>query len=300
MPMSQSRRGGGGAGPPMPTVGLFVGLELRGRRFDYWAGLVRPGEPYLYVEELDGTGSARRPGDQASRDVGRPHVRRPVPPVEPGQRGARRAHRRPARRRCVGRTATPAPVTFDVEWYATGAADADRPRLPAGRRDRRRDRTDRRRAGAGWPGHRVHVWGVPYLPASLAMPNGDDLPGRPTVATTGGVCCRCSPAAGGWRVPLTHHDPRHPRRVRTAAPRPGLSRPCRRRPAWWWRTGRAASAATSSTSTPARSRCATARATGASSCSSPAASCSTGKPVTLVRPTAASPRRRQVARPVGR
>ena len=35
-------------------VGLFAGIELRGPRFDYWAGLVREGEPYLYIEELDG------------------------------------------------------------------------------------------------------------------------------------------------------------------------------------------------------------------------------------------------------
>ena len=25
------------------------------------------------------------------------------------------------------------------------------------------------------PAHRVHVWGVPYLPSTLAMPTGDDL-----------------------------------------------------------------------------------------------------------------------------
>ena len=56
MPTSPSRRGGGGAGTPTPAPGLFVGLELRGRRFDYWAGLVRRGEPFLYVEELDGSG----------------------------------------------------------------------------------------------------------------------------------------------------------------------------------------------------------------------------------------------------
>ncbi|MEO5900558.1 MAG: hypothetical protein ABIR68_10585, partial [Ilumatobacteraceae bacterium] len=37
-------------------AGVFVGIEMRGRRFDYWAGLVRDGEPYLYVEELDGSG----------------------------------------------------------------------------------------------------------------------------------------------------------------------------------------------------------------------------------------------------
>ena len=39
-----------------PTLAWFVGLELRGPRFDYWAGLARRGTPLLYVEELDGTG----------------------------------------------------------------------------------------------------------------------------------------------------------------------------------------------------------------------------------------------------
>ncbi|MCU1388496.1 MAG: hypothetical protein JWL72_1834, partial [Ilumatobacteraceae bacterium] len=33
---------------------MFIGLELRGSRYDYWAGLVRVDEPYLYIEELDG------------------------------------------------------------------------------------------------------------------------------------------------------------------------------------------------------------------------------------------------------
>lgn len=41
------------------TAGLFVGFEihtLAGRtRFDYWAGLARAGQPYLYIEELDGS-----------------------------------------------------------------------------------------------------------------------------------------------------------------------------------------------------------------------------------------------------
>ena len=41
---------------PAADAGVFVGLELRGRRFDYWAGLVRTGEPYLFIEEMDGSG----------------------------------------------------------------------------------------------------------------------------------------------------------------------------------------------------------------------------------------------------
>ena len=99
------------------TAGLFVGLELRGRRFDYWAGLVRRGEPYLYVDELDGTGL--RDGLE----------------IKPAQMWADHACDVPFRQWSVGNEAhgvllddpteawrrafgTPVPVTFDVEWGA--------------------------------------------------------------------------------------------------------------------------------------------------------------------------------------
>ena len=99
------------------TAGLFVGLELRGRRYDYWAGLVRRGEPYLYVEELDGTGL--RDGLE----------------IKPTEMWADHACDLPFRQWSIGNEAhgvllddpteawrrafgSPVPVTFDVEWGA--------------------------------------------------------------------------------------------------------------------------------------------------------------------------------------
>jgi hypothetical protein len=72
-----------------------------------------------------------------------------------------------------------APVTFDVEWYADGAAEA----IPmgyqqAGEVDARIELTEGVFELEG-PAHRVHVWGVPYLPSTLAIPTGDDLAWAP-------------------------------------------------------------------------------------------------------------------------
>ena len=169
----------------MPTVGLFVGLELRGRRFDYWAGLVRAGEPYLYVEELDGTGL--REGLE----------------IKPPEMWADHTCDVPFRQWSLGNEAhgvliddpfevvhrpygAPAPVTFDVEWYATGEP---RPIAhgyqQAGEIDAEIELTDGVLALDG-AGHRVHVWGAPYLPESMAMPVATICHGRRTVATRAG------------------------------------------------------------------------------------------------------------------
>jgi hypothetical protein len=160
------------------AVGLFVGLELRGRRFDYWAGLVRAGEPYLYVEELDGTGL--RDGLE----------------IKPPEMWAGHTCDVPFRQWSLGNEAhgvliddpfeamhrpygAPAPVTFDVEWYATGEpVPIAHGYEQAGEIDAEIELIDGVLALDG-AGHRVHVWGVPYVPASLAMPNGDDLPWAP-------------------------------------------------------------------------------------------------------------------------
>ena len=156
-PTRRSRRGGGGArDADAARLGVFVGFELRGRRFDYWAGLVREGEPYLYIEELDGTGLRGGLEIKPPRDVGRPRLRRAVRAVEPRQRGARRAARRPdrgvaagaRRRRCRSRSTS------------SGTRRRRRPRstldpgarVPAGRRGRRADRADGGRAGVRGPG----------------------------------------------------------------------------------------------------------------------------------------------------
>jgi hypothetical protein len=155
------------------TAGVFVGLELRGRRFDYWAGLVRRGEPYLYVEELDGTGL--RQGLE----------------IKPSQMWADHACDVPFRQWSVGNEAhgvllddpseawrrafgSPVPVTFDVEWgSASDPTEIDgipgRGYEQAGDVDARVELTEGILELVG-PGHRVHIWGVPYLPHALAMP----------------------------------------------------------------------------------------------------------------------------------
>ena len=153
-------------------AGVYVGLELRGRRFDYWAGLVREGSPYLYIEELDGTGL--RSGLE----------------IKPPQMWADHACDVPFRQWSLGNEAhgvllddpteawrrahgTPVPVTFDLEWYA--AEDAEQ--LPSGRGYRQAGEIDARIEltegvlALEGPAERVHVWGVPHLPASFAMPH---------------------------------------------------------------------------------------------------------------------------------
>jgi hypothetical protein len=160
---------------PEADVGFFVGLELRGRKFDYWAGVVREGEPYLYIEELDGTGL--RDGLE----------------IKPPEMWAGHTCDDPFRQWSLGNEAhgvllddpadvlrrpygTPAPVTFDVEWYADGAAEPiAHGYQQAGEVDARIELTEGVLEIEGL-GHRVHVWGVPYVPpSSLAMPAGDDV-----------------------------------------------------------------------------------------------------------------------------
>jgi hypothetical protein len=166
---------GSGAQADGRPAGLFVGLELRGRRFDYWAGLVREGEPYLYIEELDGTGlrdglEIKPPQMWAGHDCDVPFRQWSIGNEAHGvllddpTEAWRRAH------------GTPVPVTFDVEWHAVSAAAAiDGPLGAGGYRqlgeiDARIELLDGVFALTG-PGERVHVWGVPYLPSSFAMPN---------------------------------------------------------------------------------------------------------------------------------
>ena len=156
------------------SIGLFIGFELRGRRFDYWAGLVRDGHPYLYIEELDGTGlraglEIKPPQMWADHDCNVPmrqwtlgNEAHGVLLTDPFE-ATRRAH------------GTVVPVTFDVEWYATGEPTRiERGYEQAGDMSARIELTEGILAVDG-PAHRVHVWGVPYLPRALAMPVGDEL-----------------------------------------------------------------------------------------------------------------------------
>jgi hypothetical protein len=156
------------------TSGLFVGLELRGRRFDCWAGLVRVGEPYLYVEELDGVGL--RDGLE----------------IKPPEMWADHVCEVPFAQWSLGNEAhgvllddptdalsrpygARVPVTFDVEWYASRpATDIAHGYQQQGEVDARIELADGVLELEG-PAHRAHVWGVPYRPHALAMPAGDGL-----------------------------------------------------------------------------------------------------------------------------
>ena len=158
-------------------AGIFVGLELRGNRFDYWAGLVRSGEPYLYVEELDGSG-LRAGLEIKPAQMWADHVC--DLPFEQWSLG-NEAHGvllddpTEAWRRAHG---TLVPVTFDVEFYATKPIASTLLVLPHGYRqagevDVRIELTDGVLAFVG-PAERVHVWGAPHVPSSFAMPIAND------------------------------------------------------------------------------------------------------------------------------
>jgi len=153
---------GGGAG-------AFVGIEMRGRRFDYWAGLVREGEPYLYVEELDGSGW-RGGLEIKPPEMWADHVCDvPMRQWSLGNEahGVLLEDPTEAWRRAYG---TPVPVTFDIEWHAVEPPVAiEHGYSQVGEIDARIELTEGVLALVG-PASRVHVWGVPYLPDAYAMP----------------------------------------------------------------------------------------------------------------------------------
>ena len=165
---------------PDASVGWFVGLELRGHRFDYWAGLVRVGHPYLYVEELDGsglrTGLELKPPEMWAGhhcDVAfqqwslgnEAHGVLLDPPSD--------ALTRPYGERV--------PVTFDVEWYAssppvvvdTGVSGA-RGYSQVGECDAEIELLEGMLSVAG-PAQRLHVWGVPLRPPLGHRPPANGL-----------------------------------------------------------------------------------------------------------------------------
>lgn len=158
------------SGHHVGVSGVFVGFELRGSRYDYWAGLVRDGEPYLYVEELDG-GDLRGGLEIKPPEMWADH-QCDVPfrqwSVGNEAHGVLLDDPTEAWRRAYG---YPVPVTFDLEWHAT----ADPEPITHGYRqvgeiDAEIELLEGTLAFVG-PAERVHVWSVPYLPSSLAMPN---------------------------------------------------------------------------------------------------------------------------------
>lgn len=194
------------------VTGVFVGFELRGRRFDYWAGLVRAGHPYLYVEELDGADlrsglEIKPPQMWADHVCDVPFAQWSVGNEAHGvllddpTEAWRRAH------------GDVVPVTFDIEWYATSppagidpaGIDPDGRRAGVGRGYRQAGEIDAvvelldgplRIEG---PAERVHVWGRPHLPSSFAMPTAS--PGlRAPYRRSDGVLVDQVLGASGWWV----------------------------------------------------------------------------------------------------
>lgn len=151
------------------SAGVFVGFEQRGGRYDYWAGLIRVDEPYLYIEELDGAdlrgGLEIKPAqmwadavcDVPFRQWSVGNEAHGVLLDDPGE----------AWRRAYG---TLVPVTFDLEWYALAEPEAiGGGYSQSGEVDAQIELTSGMLAFTG-PAERVHVWGVPYMPSSFAMP----------------------------------------------------------------------------------------------------------------------------------
>lgn len=180
------------------TTGVFVGLELRGRRFDYWAGLVRAGRPYLYVEELDGTGlraglEIKPPQMWADHVCDVPFTQWSVGNEAHGvllddpTEAWRRAH------------GDLVAVTFDVEWYAGAPPErADGGYRQAGELDAVVELIEGPLRITG-PAQRVHVWGRPYLPSSFAMPTAG--PGlRAPYRRSDGVLVDQVLGSSGWWV----------------------------------------------------------------------------------------------------
>ena len=154
-------------------VGVFVGLELHGQRFDYWAGLVRTGEPYLYIEELDGSGL--RVGLEIKPAEMWADHQCDVPfsqwSVGNEAHGVLLDDPMEAVRRAYG---TPVAVTFDIEWYSNVEATPIAGGYEqAGEVDARIELIEGVVAIHG-PAHRVHTWGMPYSPPPMATSATDD------------------------------------------------------------------------------------------------------------------------------
>ena len=148
------------------AAGLFVGLEVRGPRFDYRAGLARAGQSVVYVEELDGRG--RRAGlELKPAEMWADHVCDvPLRQWSLGNEahGVLLDDLRQALARPYG---VRVPVTFDVEWYATERAlDREHGYEQAGEIDAVVELTEGRLTLSGHGG-RLHTWGVTPSPTEV-------------------------------------------------------------------------------------------------------------------------------------
>jgi hypothetical protein len=189
-------------GRPSGRIGVFVGFELRGRRFDYWAGLVREGEPYLYIDELDGSDlraglEIKPPQMWADHVCDVPYAQWSLGNEAHGvllddpTEAWRRAH------------GDLVPVTFDVEWYRSAQpvqldlGPGAHGYAQSGEVDVQIELTEGVLSFSG-PAERVHVWGVPYVPRSFAMPNDQRSLRAPYRRSDGVMVDQVLTDAGWW------------------------------------------------------------------------------------------------------
>lgn len=151
------------------AVGWFTGLELRGERLDYWAGLWRDGSPYLYVDDLDVAGLrdgllVKTPELWAEHICEVPFQQWSVTNEtygvlldEPLQ--------------AIGQAyGVRTPVAFDIEWYATaGPRPIERGYSQRGEFDAVIELPGTKLEVTG-AARRVHTWGIAYVPHDSAMP----------------------------------------------------------------------------------------------------------------------------------
>lgn len=153
------------------SAGLYVGLEITGRRFDYWAGLVRAGHPYLHIVELDGTGLRSGLEIKPPQMWAGHHCDEPFRQWSFGNEAHGVLLEDPAE--AFGRSyGHLVPVTFDVEWYASaGPSPVDGGYEQVGEIDAEVELTEGLLHLVG-PAHRLHVWGRPWIPPAPSRPTG--------------------------------------------------------------------------------------------------------------------------------
>jgi len=150
-------------------LGWFAGLELRGARLDYWAGLWRDGHPYLYIDDLDVDG-LRNGLEVKTPELWADHISE-VPfqqwTVTNETYGVLLDDPFEATRRAYGE---PTPVAFDIEWYATAKPTAiERGYAQSGEFDAVIEVRGGPLRCTGLA-RRVHTWGIGYVPRDAAMP----------------------------------------------------------------------------------------------------------------------------------